>query len=314
VLACLQVPLFPLAARLRSEPDLKGEVVAVFEGNGNAARVIAASRKARDKGLQPGMTLPQARSLFPKLLARARDRESERAAQESLLEIADSFSPRVEDAGEGLIYLDLEGLPLPPLPPGEGRGEGAANANALPLQPETPHPVPSPQSKIQNPKSKIQTSPLHSLARDIIAAAEKASLPLKVGIAASKLAARVAAGLPDSPTVVPAGDEHRFLAPLPLSRLAPAIEIAEMLDRWGIRSIGCRKEKSRAAWGSSAASSTPPPAESTRARSSPACRRRPSRKGWTSNGRSSRSSPSSFSATRPSSVSSSAWNPRGSPA
>ena len=74
-------------------------------------------------------------------------------------------------------------------------------------------------------------SPAHALARDIISAADKASLPLKVGIAASKLAARVAAGLPDSPTVVPAGDEGRFLAPLPLSRLAPAIEIAEMLDR-----------------------------------------------------------------------------------
>jgi nucleotidyltransferase/DNA polymerase involved in DNA repair len=136
MLACLHVPLFPLAARLRSEPDLKGEAVAVFEGNGNAARVVAATRKAREKGLQPGMTLPQARSIFPKLLARARDRESERAAQEALLEIADSFSPRVEDAGEGLVYFDLEGLPqlreadsqqsgLLPLPAGEGRGEGA---------------------------------------------------------------------------------------------------------------------------------------------------------------------------------------------
>src|SRR6478672_9900969 len=136
MLACLYVPLFPLAARLRSEPDLKGEVVAVFEGNGNAARVVAATRKAREKGLKPGMTLPQARALFPKLLARARDRESERAAQEALLEIADSFSPRVEDAAEGLVYLDLEGLPAlmrgesfpPPLPPGEGRGEGAPTA------------------------------------------------------------------------------------------------------------------------------------------------------------------------------------------
>src|SRR6266511_665657 len=57
-LACLFVPLFPLAARLRSEPDLKVEALAVFEGNGNAARVVAAARKAREKGIQPGMTLP----------------------------------------------------------------------------------------------------------------------------------------------------------------------------------------------------------------------------------------------------------------
>src|SRR5262249_23793675 len=110
-LACILVPLFPLAARLRSEPDLKGETVVVFEGNGNSARVLAATRKARQAGMEIGMTLPQSRALLPKLVARGRDRESERAAQEALLEVADSFSPRVEDGGEGVVYLDLEGLP-----------------------------------------------------------------------------------------------------------------------------------------------------------------------------------------------------------
>ena len=125
MLACLHVPLFPLAARLRSEPDLKGDAVAVFEGNGNAARVVAAARKAREKGIQPGMTLPQARSLYPGLTARARDPESERAAQEALLEIADTFSPRVEDAGDGVVYLDLAGLPSLMRAPG-AVGEGLA--------------------------------------------------------------------------------------------------------------------------------------------------------------------------------------------
>jgi protein ImuB len=48
----------------------------------------------------------------------------------------------------------------------------------------------------------------------------------------------VAAGLPDSPTVVAPGDEATFLAPLPLGKLAPALEIAQMLERWGVRSIG----------------------------------------------------------------------------
>ncbi|MCZ7650998.1 MAG: hypothetical protein M5U13_07500 [Thermoanaerobaculia bacterium] len=33
-LACLAVPLFPLAARLRSEPELRHEAVAVVEGQG----------------------------------------------------------------------------------------------------------------------------------------------------------------------------------------------------------------------------------------------------------------------------------------
>ena len=82
-LACLFVPLFPLAARLRSEPDLKGEAVVVVEGSGNAARVLAASHRARRAGIGAGTTLPQARALLPRLTARARDLESERAAQES---------------------------------------------------------------------------------------------------------------------------------------------------------------------------------------------------------------------------------------
>ncbi len=219
MLACLHVPLFPLAARLRSEPDLKGEAVAVFEGNGNAARVVAAARRAREKGIQAGMTLPQARSLCPGLTVRPRDLESERAAQEALLEVADTFSPRVEDAGEGLVYMDLEGLPSLMA---RDSGLGTRNSGVTP--------------QITNHKSQITN--LSSFSRDLILAAEKASLPLRVGVAASKLAARVAAGLPDSPTVVPEGEERQFLARLPLSRLAPQIDIAETLERWGIRSIG----------------------------------------------------------------------------
>ncbi len=259
MLACLFVPLFPLAARLRSEPDLKGEAIAVFEGNGNAARVVAAARKAREKGIQPGMTLPQVRSIFPKLIARARDLESERAAQEALLEIAETFSPRVEDAGEGLAYLDLAGLPAltrAPAAVGEGRGGRAPSrlrspvGDGPPQEPPLRHDQDEPEREAGGREGRPygtesttgtrdpKTDGERRIARDIISAADKASLPLRVGIAKSKLAARVAAGLPDSPTVVPEGEEQQFLSQLPLSRLAPQIDIAETLERWGIRSIG----------------------------------------------------------------------------
>src|ERR1700737_4323216 len=202
-LACLFVPLFPLAARLRSEPELKGESVAVFEGNGNAARVLAATRPARRAGIRQGMTLPQARAVCPKPVARGRDGESERAAQESLLEIADAFSPRVEDAGEGTLYLDLAGIPgLSPAP-----GVAPERAESL-------------------------------IGQRLIAAVEAAGLPARTGIAGSKLAARVAASLPESPKVVPEGEEAGVLAPLPLDRLSPEIEIASRLAQWGIRCVG----------------------------------------------------------------------------
>ena len=78
-LACFFVPMFPLAARLRSEPSLREEAVAVVEGNGGNAHVVAATRRARKKGITPGQTLAQARSIMPKLIARSRDAECERS-------------------------------------------------------------------------------------------------------------------------------------------------------------------------------------------------------------------------------------------
>ena len=115
MIGCLFVPLFPLAARLRSEPELKEEAVAIFEGNGNGARVVAATKKARKAGILPGMTLPQARARMPRLVARGRDAECERAAEEALLEVAESFSPRIEDAGKtelSAVSYQLSARPL----------------------------------------------------------------------------------------------------------------------------------------------------------------------------------------------------------
>ena len=76
------------------------------------------------------------------------------------------------------------------------------------------------------------------LGQRVVAEVEKAGLPARVGIAGSKLAARVAASLPESPKVVGNGKEAEFLAPLPLDRLAPEMEIGATLAQWGIRSIG----------------------------------------------------------------------------
>ncbi|MDX1643368.1 MAG: hypothetical protein R3244_03310, partial [Thermoanaerobaculia bacterium] len=103
---CLLIPLFPLAARLRSEPELADQATAVVTGNGSTARIVAATRPARAAGVTAGMRLSRARALLPDLVARGRDGESERAAAQALLEIATSHSPRVEEAAGGLVYLD----------------------------------------------------------------------------------------------------------------------------------------------------------------------------------------------------------------
>jgi protein ImuB len=197
-IACFYVPMFPLAARLRSEPDLLQEALAIIDGTAQTAHVIAATRRARTKGIVPGMSLAQARSIIPKLIARPRDTECERTAQEALFEVAETFSPRVEDAGEGIVFVDVTGM--------ERHFQG------------------------ENPELE--------LARAAIRAAERMGLTARVGIAASKLAARVAAELPHSPIIVEAGKESEFLAPLPLARLTPELDAATTLRRWGIGSIG----------------------------------------------------------------------------
>jgi protein ImuB len=194
-IACLFTPLFPLAARLRSEPDLLNEAVAIVEGDGGGAHIVAATRRARTKGIRAGMSLAQARSIVPKLIARVRDTECERTAQEALVEVAETFSPRVEDAGEGVVFLDISGLE-------------------------------------RHFASELE------LAKAMIRASDDVGLPARCGIAASKLAARVAAELPKSPHVVEAGKEAEFLAPLPLTRLAPELDAAATLRRWGLSSIG----------------------------------------------------------------------------
>src|SRR3954449_1530756 len=185
-IACLYLPLFPLAARLRSEPELIREALAVVEGNGNAARVVAATRLARAAGLRPGLTLPQARALCPKLVARPRDADCERAAQEALLEVAEAFSPRVEDAGEGIAYLDADGI-------------------------ERHYPGPSPELEmgraLMNAAEAASRPGRSGSARAVRTAGGAGSRPAGAGIASSKLAAGVPAAPPAPPVIVPAGEE-----------------------------------------------------------------------------------------------------------
>jgi len=197
-IACLFVPLFPLAARLRAEPELAGEAVAVCEGNGSAARVVAASRSARQAGVRTGTTLAQARSIFPSLIARGRDPGCESSAHETLLETAWTLSPVVDDTANDLIYADISGM--------EGLYPGASGER--------------------------------DMGQAVVVAAESLDLPLRVGIAANKLASRVAAHLPSSPTVVPPGEEERFLSPLPLRHLNLDRRMAATLCRWGLSTVG----------------------------------------------------------------------------
>ncbi len=210
-LACVFVPLFPLAARIRSEPQLLGAAAAVFDGDDSTARLVAATREARRAGLRPDMKRSQARTLLPDLQIRAHDPVCEHTAQAALLEVAFRYSPRVEDAHPGVLYLDLTGL-----------------------ERHYRNDKPGGSYKSLEPRA-VETE----IARDLIADADlRADVPAWIGVASSKLAARVAAERMPTPTIVAPSEEAAFLAPLPLDRLRPEATILETLSRWGISSIG----------------------------------------------------------------------------
>src|SRR5207245_6275524 len=72
-------------------------------------KVFAGNEKARRGGVEVGMTKLQIEACTDFVL-RARSPLQEAAAHAALLDCAQSFSPRIEDAGDDAILLDLAGL------------------------------------------------------------------------------------------------------------------------------------------------------------------------------------------------------------
>ncbi|MGH9497883.1 MAG: DNA polymerase Y family protein [Terriglobales bacterium] len=109
--ACIFVPDFPVEALLRAEPALRSQPLAVLEGKHPLQKVFAANENARRAGVVSGMTKLQIEPCAG-LAFRARSVLQETAAHAALLDCAQSFSPRVEDAAPGAIVLDLLGMEL----------------------------------------------------------------------------------------------------------------------------------------------------------------------------------------------------------
>lgn len=197
-IACLFAPSFPLAARLRSEPELAGRALVICHGNGNSARVDSLSRAAWAFGIRPGMSLARARSRLPDLMARSHDPVSERAAHEVLLETASTLSPRIEDTSEDTVFADVSGMEK--LFPGN---EGEMD-----------------------------------MARLAVLYAEKLSLMIQIGIASAKLPAKIAARRRESPMVIPPGKEAEFLSSTALESLGLSEKLLRTLHRWGLKTLG----------------------------------------------------------------------------
>lgn len=115
--ACIYVPNFPVAAVLRTEPELGARPLAILEGKPPLETILAVNDAARSLGISPGMTKPQA-ELCAELVLRSHSPLQQSAAHAALLDCAQSFSPCVEDVFCDTVLLDLAGMEslMGPLP------------------------------------------------------------------------------------------------------------------------------------------------------------------------------------------------------
>jgi len=195
-IACLLVPDLAVAAVVRADPDLAGRPLALTEGRGPHASVVAVSAEARARGVRPGRhSAAQARMILADLVLRPRDVAAERTATLALADVAASCTERVEIAADGAVLLDADGC----------RSLFGGDAG---------------------------------LATALAARSERVGLAARAAVAATATTARLAALHGDGCTVVPAGTELGFLAPLPLACLAPDDATAGTLARWGVRRLG----------------------------------------------------------------------------
>jgi protein ImuB len=205
-IACLLVPDLPLQAELRAHPELRGEPLVIVSGRDPRADVVAVSQSARAEGIHRGASLAQARSILPTLWVRVASPALERAARDTLLDIALSLSPRAAlgprsagfFAAEGCVFLDARGV----------------------------------------------GSLFHSEAGFASALAERArrqNLPGAVSLASTRsvalLVARSFADRPDVPCVLSPAQERAFLDPLSLDLLDPDDRVAQALTRFGVRTV-----------------------------------------------------------------------------
>jgi protein ImuB len=222
--ACIYIPDFSVEAIVRAESLLREHAVAVLDGKPPLARVIALNQKARQLGMEIGMTKLQA-AVFSQnppptgraiglAVLRQRSCEQELSAHAALLDVAHGFTPRVEDTAPDTLLLDLAGLD-------RLYGTPARMASDLP--------------------SRLTTVGI------------EANIALAANPDAALHAARGFSGI----TIIPSGSEAQRLGVLPLHILLDALEISsrqkssreaprkqedksrepvlDTLERWGVR-------------------------------------------------------------------------------
>jgi protein ImuB len=189
--AAIFIPNFRLQAVVRCEPELSVRPIALIDGHAPTYQVVAVNRLATRLGVAEGMTKIAA-TQFPGVEIRPRGKLQETTAHAVLLDVAWSFSPRMEDTAADTVLIDLQGL------------------TAL-------------------------FGSYENIAANMVAKCAEMGLTVHVAIAANVETAHVVArSLPEA-TVIPEGQEAKFLESLPVQMLSLSEELREVFERWGVK-------------------------------------------------------------------------------
>ena len=180
-------------------PELKGKLVVVGGRADRRGVVASASYEARAFGLHAGMPLKTASRLCPQAIFIEGNFQRYRTASAKFVAILEGLSPFIEQTGLDEAYLDVTGFESL---------HGTLKQMALAI------------------KKRIR---------------DEVGISASVGIAGCKVVAKVAAkqSKPDGLLEVAAGEETRFLAPLPINKLPGVGEKTEQVLRGlGVKTIG----------------------------------------------------------------------------
>ncbi|MGH7907611.1 MAG: DNA polymerase Y family protein [Candidatus Binataceae bacterium] len=216
-IACILVIDFPLAALERSNPQLRGQPLALSASSAPHAEIIAISAAARAAGVRAGMAIAQARALVPDIAVQRRSAAAERSAFDALIDAADSISPLADVGDPGCVWLDISGLTR--------LFNHFRDADGQSIDPDKPAAI----SDTEN-----------AIAAELIRRARLVGLEISAGIANSKEIACLAARCRGVRVIAP-GMEPDFLAWAPLDMMFDRHEYGELeaiLARWGIRRLG----------------------------------------------------------------------------
>jgi nucleotidyltransferase/DNA polymerase involved in DNA repair len=199
MIACVLVPYFAAAVERRDDPSLAAVPLVIGAAMEDSGKVFAVSAEAARMGVQPGLSLRQARALCPHARFVPADQARYRHAFDALLEVLAGFTPLIEPSlvlHSALCWLDLGKL---------GKPEAAEMSRHIG----------------QTLREKVRLAPAIGLAAG--------KFPSYVAAASLE---------PNKALILASGREAAFLAPFPLDVLPVNGEMTRQLRLLGIRTLG----------------------------------------------------------------------------